>query len=283
MKKVLKKLFIAFLSIDFIGNLVKKLSRFTWKIKFQRELIERKRKEELTDAFVQDLFKDKTVKSGPFKGLKYPKFESRNSSLYSKLLGSYEKELHEVFNKVIQHGYDQILDIGCAEGYYAVGLALKIPQAKIFAYDVEPRARQLTYEMSKLNGVESRINIHSFCDATTLRNFTFEKKSLIISDCEGYEKLLFTQDNIENLVHTDLIIETHDFLDIHISSDLEKLFSKTHDIKVIQSIGDVIKAKTYVYPELATANLETRYRIFEEGRRFVDEWLIITSKQSTHN
>ena len=43
-----------------------------------------------------------SVKNGPFKGLKYPFLSSLHSTLFPKLLGCYEFELHEILNKVFQ-------------------------------------------------------------------------------------------------------------------------------------------------------------------------------------
>lgn len=280
MKKILKKLFLAILSNDTIGKWSYKFSTFAWKIKFQRELIERKKSEEGIISLAQELFQDKVVLNGPFKGLKYPEFRSKSSSLYSKLIGSYEKELHAVFEEIISTPYEQILDVGCAEGYYAVGLALKMPQATIFAYDIDADARGLTAKMAALNNVSDRVKVESDCNVQTLKTFSFKGKSLIISDSEGYEKQLFTKECLSNLSKTDLLIETHDFMDITISTGLEELFAHSHDLKIIQSIGDVIKAKTYQYPELKGLDIKTRYRIFEEGRNFTDEWLYLKAKSN---
>jgi hypothetical protein len=49
------------------------------------------------------------------------------SALIPKLLGCYEAELHGVIACALNTTYDTIIDIGCAEGYYAVGLALHFP------------------------------------------------------------------------------------------------------------------------------------------------------------
>jgi precorrin-6B methylase 2 len=280
MKKVLKSGLIKLLSIDAVGNMSKKLSSFFWKIKYQRDLIERKESEAQIQKLAENLFKDKTVLHGPFQGLKYPGFRSRNSSLNSKLIGSYETELHGVFEEIIKTEYTQILDVGCAEGYYAVGLALKMPKVKVLAYDIEAEARQLTGDMAKLNNVSDRIKIEASCTEETLKNFAFEKRSLIISDCEGYERHLFTEKNLANLKNTDILIETHDWVNINISTNLENLFAKTHDVEIIRSIGDVLKAKHYKYDELANETLETKYRIFEEGRGFTDEWLWIKARKA---
>jgi SAM-dependent methyltransferase len=279
MRKFSKSLLIKLLSIDAVGRFSKKLSIFFWKIKYQRDLIERKGTETHINEVTEKLFKDKIVLHGPFKDLLYPGFRSRNSSLFSKLIGSYETELHPVFEEIIKSDYTQILDIGCAEGYYAVGLALKMPKVKVVAYDIETEARELTAEMAKLNKLSDRVDVQSSCTEETLKDFKFDQRSLIISDCEGYERALFTGKNLSNLKHTDILIETHDWVNINISTDLENLFAKTHDVSIIRSIGDVLKAKHYKYDELANETLETKYRIFEEGRGFTDEWLWIKARK----
>ena len=46
--------------------------------------------------------------------------------------------------------------------------------------------------------------------------------------------------DIGNLKKCDLLIETHDFLDLSISGDLLRLFDNTHHIQIIKSIDDTI-------------------------------------------
>ncbi len=278
MKKTARRLAIKILSNDTVGKWAHKFSLLAWKIKFQRELIERSRTEEGIEKTAKGLFRDMVVLNGNFKGMKYPGMRSRNSSLYPKFLGSYELELQSVFEEIISKQYDQILDVGCAEGYYAVGLAMRIPKATVYAYDIEAESRDLTEKMAHLNGVAERVKIESSCTTQTLASFSFKGRSLIISDCEGYEKSLFTKDCLSNLKNTDLLIETHDFMDVTISTYLEELFSKTHDLEIIRSLGDVIKAKTYKFKELDGLDIKARYRLLEEGRRFTDEWLYLKAR-----
>ena len=277
MKKVLKQIFLWIISFDFMGVLIKKLSSNIWKISFQRKLIERKRNEGASFEFINSLFTDKRVLNGPFKDLLYPEMRSKSSSLYSKLIGSYEKELEPLMEQIVDAKYPQIIDIGCAEGYYAVGLALKNTNTKVYAFDIDPEARELTKKMAKVNKVSERVVVEKNCDKQYLKNFNYDKKTLIISDIEGAEKDLFDEEIVQNLKNVDLLIETHDWVDINISTNLEKLFQPTHKIEVISSIGDVQKAKYYNYKELEGQSLQLKYRVFEEGRSFNDEWLWIKS------
>lgn len=225
------------------------------------------------------LFPQKEVLHGPFKGLKYPFFSSVCSMLYPKLIGSYEKELDNWIEKFLKNKYDQILDIGCAEGYYAVGFALKSPSAKVIAFDIDENARNLCFEMAKANGVADRVEIKSSCTADDLEHFNFGQRSLIISDCEGYELRLFTKTNIANLRNCDVLIETHDFININITTYLTELFSATHNIEVIKSIDDIEKAKSYHFKETENLDLASKRNLFAEARPGVMEWLICTPKR----
>src|SRR5262245_45426434 len=67
-----------------------------------------------------------SVQHGPFKGLAYFD-ETVWGSITPKWLGSYEAELHPAIEEIISRPYETIIDVGCAEGYYAVGLAATIP------------------------------------------------------------------------------------------------------------------------------------------------------------
>ena len=63
------------------------------------------------------------VQQGPFRGLQYID-NSVGSTLPPKLMGTYERELIWVIDEMISTEPDIIIDIGAAEGYYAVGLAM---------------------------------------------------------------------------------------------------------------------------------------------------------------
>jgi methylase of polypeptide subunit release factors len=91
---------------------------------------------------------------------------SLGSALLPKLPGSYESEVHAALEMLLKQDYSTIVDIGCAEGYYAVGLALRLPNARICALDTDSRARDSCAEMARLNCVDGRIQIGSFCDVS---------------------------------------------------------------------------------------------------------------------
>lgn len=218
------------------------------------------------------------VQNGPFKGMLYPHSKSIGSSFFPKILGSYESELHEIIKKITETNYKSIVDIGCAEGYYAVGLAMKLKSTEIYAYDTNPEAIKLCKEMCKINNVNlERFNFGHKCTPDTLKSLKL-KNSLIICDCEGYEKEIFDQKFIESIKENDFLIETHDCIDINISTQIYKVLKETHKIKIVQSIDDILKAKYYDYDELEGYSLDEKKTLLGEKRKSIMEWFFAVPK-----
>ena len=225
---------------------------------------------------LEDLFQDCLVKNGPFKGMRYPSQRSIGSELYPKLIGSYETELHEVLQYILRQEYAQVIDIDCAEGYYAVGFAMRLPDSKVIAYDIDPSARELCAQMAKLNGVT--FDIHEHCSDKDLAELEGKEKSLIFCDCEGYEAEIFNEALCSKLKAHDLLIECHDFVNIDITPSLSAILKDTHTIEVIESLDDISKAYIYDYSELENFSLQEKKGVFAERRPHIMRWIFAKSK-----
>ncbi len=278
MKKYVNKAIRVVVGVNFIWSIIRPFVNIFKKIEFQRRLVEQKP----VLAFIRNtVLQQPVVRNGLFKGLKYPAFEAAGSAVFPKFIGSYESELIPVFKYIIEGRYDTILDIGSAEGYYANGLSMIMPYATVYAYDIDERARTICRHIAKLNNLEDRVMVGDKMDAAGLANFDFtNKKAFVLSDCEGYEKQLFTKENMHNLKQADVLIEVHDLFDLSISGYLRDVFATTHDIQVIGSVDDVKKAQTYNFPETNALDLNTRRMIFAEGRKAAMEWFFCTPKAS---
>ena len=257
------------------GRLSDYFGRVYGHARFVRETKER---DEKLTRLVKELFPALTVAHGPFKGMRYSAAESHGSMLLPKLLGSYESELHPALEALFDNDYTTIVDIGCAEGYYAVGLGLRFPAASVYAFDTSPKARQMCAEMAALNGLESRIHIGSFCDANTLRSLPLGDRALIISDCEGYENVLFSRELAAFLAKHDLIIEAHDFIDIDTSPNLRLIFSQTHQLEPISSTDDIEKAHTCQFAELDRFTTAEKLTVLGERRPGIMKWLVLRAQ-----
>jgi Methyltransferase domain len=196
---------------------------------------------------------DNSVLAGPFKGMVYVELKASGSPMLPKIVGSYEDELHPIINRILPRNYQTVIDIGCAEGYYAVGLAMRLPEANIFAFDTDEVALERCKKMAEANKVLSRVEFGGFCDANMLRTFNYKHPSFIICDCEGYEKQLFVKDNITSLKNVDILIELHEYTAPGVTAYLTQLFKDSHHMEFIQSHAKHIRN----YPVLK--NIEQQY------------------------
>jgi protein-tyrosine-phosphatase len=226
---------------------------------------------------LQELFSDLTVRTGFIKGLKYPGFSSFGSSIFPKLSGTYESELTDTFLKLESNNYSCIIDVGCAEGFYAVGFALRFKYAKLYAFDISSTAQQLCREMAVLNNVSDRVEVRSACTANNLSNLVKAQRSLIICDCEGFERHLFTKELIDSLQNSDLIIELHPMHEKDVKEYLHKLFKDTHTIDYVASYGD--NRKIFELPDVySSLSKIDKIKIVQEGRAFSMDWMIAKAK-----
>ena len=106
------------------------------------------------------------------------------SWLIPKIIGCYEEELHPWVADLLLHNYNAIVNIGCAEGYYAIGFALKsVSQGGlIYAYDINPVARHSCLRMARLNNVPDRIKIRGACMPETIKKDIYGRKSEQINE-----------------------------------------------------------------------------------------------------
>ena len=263
------------ISNDFTWKIVSFFLRFDTWLRFERSKHERWKAEEK----LKIVFQDKIVRNGFVKGLKYGNFDSVGSSIFPKLLGSYEIELQPAFDRLKANDYRQIIDIGCAEGYYAVGLALQFSRSKVFAFDIDKKAVELCVELAAFNGLQDRVILNDECTPSTIGNFDFAGPSLLICDCEGYERELFTRSNMDKLRYTDLVIELHPVAARDVKEYLTGLFSATHDIHFVSSQDNNRKIFDF---KIFMADLNPLEQLIsvEEGRNFTMDWLIAESKSN---
>jgi precorrin-6B methylase 2 len=282
-KRILKKIATRAVANDKIWSFLNgKIIPAVEYAKRKRRASEEKKIEDISEVLAA-ISPKRTVIHGPFAGMVYHEFKSFGSSLVSKVLGCYEKELHAVIEKIKSGRYTAIVDIGSAEGYYAVGFGMLFPEAKVYAFDTNPDALNSCKKMAQANGLGDRLEIGGFCSPETLLKLPLGSKALIISDCEGYEKSLFTNEAIVALAEHDLLVETHDYIDIEISQELANRFSRTHQIEWIQSLDDIQKAKTYDFSELSGYSLADRKMLLAEYRPAIMEWMYLSSKNQIIN
>lgn len=183
---------------------------------------------------IKTISPDLKVLQGPFEGLQYPHIDITEATLVPKIAGSYESQLNSIVERIIEKGYSDIIDVGCAEGYYAVGFARRMPATTIHAFDINKKDLEFCALMATKNDV-SNISFNSFCSPRTLLDFVSTGRTLVFCDAEGYELELFTPEVISKLRNTDFLIELHDTVNPQLSSILKSRFINTHCIEIVNN------------------------------------------------
>jgi len=187
-------------------------------------------------GYLQHLARTQTnhrVRSGPFAGLLYLD-HSIGSAYIPKLLGIYEKELATEVEKLCARKPDLIVDIGAAEGYYAIGLAVRNPSARVVAFEANPAGQAALRQMASLNQVSNRVAVRGKCEPADLATLMLgTKQPVIICDVEGDEKELLDPVAIPSLARASILVELHDFIIPGITEVLKTRFIATHDLRHI--------------------------------------------------
>jgi hypothetical protein len=209
-----------------------------------------------------------TVLTGPLRGMQYVGLAA-GSAYLPKVVGSYESELHEILQQVISFDVDLMIDVGCAEGYYAVGIARVCPKATIIAYDIDPRARFLSRRLARINGVGSRVVIREKATPQSLSaDLRQAKKPFILCDCEGFEEDILIPAQIPELEKTLILVELHDFIRPNLQTTMVSRFERTHNVRLIDS-----KPRPELPPELKLG--DEFYELLQEGRPEPQVWMYL--------
>ena len=230
------------------------------------------RRDELTRQLEPTL--GSRVLVGPFSGMRLNRASSwgADGDFMPKLLGTYEEDLHSVLERAIAAGPRTVVNVGCAEGYYSVGLALRLPSAKIYAFDLDSRAMAACALTARENSVSERVVVEGLCTTERLSQLaSLPGHTFLVLDCEGAERALLDPSKVPGLIGCDILVETHG---ADIAELLSRNFRATHFIdRIFQGARN---------PNRVTALRELqeidRWILVDEGRPVSMEWLACWAK-----
>ena len=172
------------------------------------------------------------VMQGPFRGLKI--VVDPVTVDWPKVLGTYERELHPVLEAVVADAPSAVVNIGAAEGYYAVGLAVRCPLARSIAFETRPGMRTHVEAVALQNGAADRVEVKGWCGPTELAQALADHpRALVVVDIEGGEVELLDPAVIPGLAGCRLLVEEHDAIRPGCSRTLIDRFTPTHVVRVI--------------------------------------------------
>jgi hypothetical protein len=216
-----------------------------------------------------------TVESGPFAGLKYLR-GGVGPHFTPKLIGSYEQELHLPVEQSIEMNPALVINIGSAEGYYVVGMARRLPEARVIGFEMQANLRQACTRMAEMNGVQDRLTVRGECTTEKLRLALSRTEGLplVISDCEGEEKRLLDPAAVPALAQSTMLVELHDFLVAGVTEDLLDRFQKTHHLRIVQ----MAQRRAAEWPVLTHFSAAQAVQALDEGRPCEQTWLWMTPR-----
>lgn len=172
------------------------------------------------------------IQAGPFQGMRFvAKVSEANVS--PRLLGSYEGELHATIEEICGSNINCLIDIGCADGYYAVGFARRMPQLEVRAFDINPLAQKNCAELAAANGVAERVKVGGEFRGEEFTNFE-DRRALVFLDAEGAEDELLRPDLFPSLTRLSVLVECHDVFKGGMSERIEQRFAPSHTIRRIE-------------------------------------------------
>ena len=199
-------------------------------------------------GYLENLVRARTdgrIWSGPFTGMRWT-LERRarsqpgttqSSPLYNarihipKLLGIYERELSPYIEQACALNFSLIVDIGAAEGYYAVGMAFRNPRAHVIAFEMQAKERSALAEAARLNAVTDRVEIRGKCEPEDLERVLADiPRPFVICDAEGHEAVLINPAAVPSLRRASILMELHEFIEWGISEKIRERFLTTHKI-----------------------------------------------------
>jgi hypothetical protein len=180
-----------------------------------------------------------TVQAGPFHGMQFVA-QSAEGCHVPKLLGCYEAELHVHILAAARRDYAAVINIGAAEGYYAVGLARLMPDARVYAYDTNPAAHPVCLSLAERNGVAERVIIGGAFRGEDFERFAGQR-TLVVCDIEGGETGLLDPERYPALQAMDVLVELHDSREATPSVLIPERFDATHAVTMVRHGGRAVQ------------------------------------------
>ena len=180
------------------------------------------------------------VSRGPFQGLKLNKDTWwGKSDLGSQCLGLYEAELLDLIAS--KGPFDTFLDIGAADGYYAVGMLHSKMAKQAICYEVSQDGQRAIKENWLSNQSPGRMLIYGEANEESITSIapSLGSDSLVLIDVEGFEFSLLTSRVVSLLSRVKVIIEIHNWVPDFIQkySSLLRRLDEHFEINVIEPSG----------------------------------------------
>ena len=220
---------------------------------------------------------DHTIRYGPFRGTRLiPDSRWSAADRGSMLLGLYEQEVLEQLQR-LSKGRRVLVDVGAADGYYAVGALRSGLFEHVVCFEIDPDGRRIISEQARGNGVSRSVTIlgeatkHFFDEAKKAYDFD-TPEAVILMDIEGGEFSALSEAVLQQVSGASLIVEIHDFGNAE-ALDADKLLSRLSEYFRVSVISQS-ERNPNGFSELAHWSDDDRWLLCSESRRSRMRWFV---------
>ena len=219
------------------------------------------------------------VAYGAFKGMKLSKniYWSKND-LITHILGVYEKHVLKKIIEFSKKGNYPFIDIGAADGYFAIGMAFSETFKKIYAFEIDEEGRRSLNRNIENNLCKGKVVVDIEANFENLKEIIDKNKSaVILIDIEGSEFDLLDNKLLKLLSNCYIVCELHPALS---TNGFEKQNKLINNVKAFFDVS-IIQRESYCpnkFSELSEFTDEERLIAFGEGRENNMNWLILEPK-----
>ena len=219
------------------------------------------------------------VAYGTFKGMKLSKntYWSKND-IITHILGVYEKHVLKKIIEFSKKGNYPFIDIGAADGYFAIGMAFSETFKKIYAFEIDEEGRRSLNRNIENNFCKDKVVVDIEANFETLKEIVDKNKSaVILIDIEGSEFDLLDDNLLQLLSNCYIVCELHPTLS---TDGFEKQNMLINNAKAFFDVS-IIQRESYSpnkFSELNEFTDEERLIAFGEGRENNMNWLILEPK-----
>ncbi len=193
------------------------------------------------------------------------------------ILGSYEEHIIHLLKEFSGDRYSQFIDIGAADGFFAVGVVRSQIYSNSIAFEISEKGRETIKRCAKLNNVSTDVEVKGLADLESLHEAVSNKSSVVMIDIEGGEYDLLSGEVLAVLKECCVICELHPWLIPDGDQKQEKLINACENLFETR----VIRRNSYDPNKIARLNCysdEQRLLAMGEGRHRNMNWLVLTPK-----
>jgi hypothetical protein len=216
---------------------------------------------------------DSTVRYGPFRGLRLARDSSWSLADRSAMLfGLYEQEVLASLAQV-PPTHTTFVDVGAADGYYAVGVLVARMFGRCHAYEATARGREVVAATAALNGVTDRLVVRGAAGPGFHRDLPAgeRERAVVLVDIEGGEFDVLDDEALEAFRRAVLVVELHDWVEGAAARErgLRDRAARTHRVTTFSMAARDPSA----FEELRLCSDTDRWLICAEGRPRLMSWL----------